>query len=310
MLDEQAAEHAKAIDRANALAAELAVVMSNRDSYQAQARSLSAAASLHDDEVSDLRTTTDDLSRQVQGLLRQIAIRDDPVLANVTLDGSVTTSGDVITNQLLEFKSIRSLQEQNQKLLRLTRGLIARLDAREVRRATSDEDDVNTGATLDQATETIDKLHAQLLGAQKKISGVTTERDFFSQLLAKGEGLNWTQKAPFGSLEESFAPHLQTIATLQAEVDVVRIKAEKEVAQAKEQARIKAEQTNLVEIEKARAEAKITVIEGEHDSSPAAEVAHMDQDNTDFSAIQTTFRSKSITTLKLSSVNYRARSRK
>ena len=306
MLDEQAAEHAKAIDRANALAAELATVMSNRDSYQAQAKSLTAVASLHNDEVSDLRTTTDDLSRQVQGLLRQIAIRDDPALAIVSLEDMATADGDVITDQLLEFKSIRSLQNQNQRLLRLTRGLMAKLDAREVRRATSDEDDVDTGATLDQATETIDRLHAQLLEAQKKITGVTSERDFFSQLLAKGEGLNWTQKVSFGSIEESFAPHLQTIATLQAEIDVVRIQAEKEIAQAKEQATKKTEQANLAEVEKVRAEAKSTLMEGDYVFVAVAKIAHVTKHNTDFSSIQTAFRSKSTSTLKLSFANCKA----
>lgn len=236
--------------------------MSSRDAQEARAKLLAAAASLHTGETSSLRTTVDDLSRQVQGLLRQIATRDDPSLANVTMDGTAITDGDVITDRLLEFKSIRSLQEQNQKLLKLTRGLMAKLDDREIRRATSDADDVDTGATLDQATETISRLHTQLLDAQKKINEVTRERDFFSKLLAKGEGLNWSQKGTLGMLDDEAGPHAQTISTLQAEMDVVRTKAEADISEAKEQARVQAENAGMAQVDKARAEAKIALLEG------------------------------------------------
>ena len=263
LLDEQAVEHTRAMERANALAAELADVMMSRERHEAQAKFLAAAAALHTDEVSSLRITTDDLSRQVQGLLRQLAIRDDPSLADVAIDGSVSANGDIIADRLLEFKSIRSLQEQNQRLLKLTRSLMAKLDAREIYRATSDADDTDTGATLDQATETITKLHAQLLEAQKKMNQATRERDFFSKLLAKGEGLNWSGKISLGPLEGGSDPHQQTITTLQAEMDLVRTKAETDIAEAKEEARLKAEQVGVAEVDKARAEARITLLEGD-----------------------------------------------
>lgn len=178
------------------------------------------------------------------------------------MDGSATANGDVITDRLLEFKSIRALQEQNQKLLKLTRGLMVKLDAREIRRAASDADDVDTGATLDQATETITRLHSQLLDAQRKINEATRERDFFSKLLAKGEGLRWSGKTSLGPLEDSGDPHQRTIATLQAEMDLVRTKADADIAEAKEQAKVKSEQTGFAEVDKARAEARITLLEG------------------------------------------------
>ncbi len=237
--------------------------MSSRDSHEDRAKSLATAATLHTEEVSSLRTAVDDLSRQVQGLLRQIAIRDDPSLANVAMNGTASADGDVITDRLLEFKSIRSLQEQNQKLLKLTRSLMAKLDDREIRRATSHADDIDTGASLDRATETITKLHTQLLDAQKKINGATRERDFFSKLLAKGEGLGWSQKASLGPLEDGDGPHSQTITTLQAEMEVVRTKAETDITEVKEQARVEAEKAGLAEVAKARAEAKITLLEGD-----------------------------------------------
>ena len=262
LLDEQASEHALAIERANALAGELASVIAARDNREAEAKSLAAASSHHVEEISALRAAAEDLSRQVQGLLRQIAIRDDPTLSDVPMNGTAQSNGDIITDHLLEFKSIRSLQEQNQKLLKLTRGLMTKLDSREISRATADSDDIDTGATLDQATDTITKLHAQLLEAQKKINESTRERDFFSKLLAKGEGLKWGQHSSFGPLGDGPEPHQQTIATLQAEIDVVRAKAEADVVEAKAYGRARAEQAGVAEVDKAKAEAKIVLLEG------------------------------------------------
>ncbi|WRT66753.1 uncharacterized protein IL334_003716 [Kwoniella shivajii] len=261
LLDEQAAEHGRAIERANALAAELASVITTRDAHDTQIKSLNASSIHHQEEVTSLQTTVDDLSRQVQGLLRQIALRDDPSLAGVSMDGNSTVEGDIITEHLLEFRSIRSLQEQNQKLLKLTRTLMSKLDQREINKASAAQDDLDTGATLDQATETINKLHTQLLDAQKKINEATRERDLFSKLLARGEGLKWSQQTSSGPFEDGEAPHQQTINTLQAELDVVKNRADVEIKEVKEDIRVKAEQVGVAEVERAKAEAKVGLLE-------------------------------------------------
>ncbi|ORX37030.1 hypothetical protein BD324DRAFT_650644 [Kockovaella imperatae] len=265
LLDEQAAEHARAIERANALALELASVMSARDARDVELRSLNASSSLHKDEVASLTSTTEDLSRQVQTLLRQIAIRDDPSLASQTMDGNATVSetGDLVTDYFVEFKSIRSLQQQNQKLLKLTRGLMAKLDAQEIDRAGADAEDLETGATLEQATETITKLHAQLLDAQKKINEATRERDFFSKLLARGDGLKWSSPSG-GPLEDGSAPHEQALTTLQVEIESIRLKAEQDISDAREQLRTKSEEAGQAEIAKVRAEAQISMLQEQH----------------------------------------------
>ncbi|WWC63005.1 uncharacterized protein I303_105603 [Kwoniella dejecticola CBS 10117] len=261
LLDEQAAEHGRAIERANALAAELAAVIASRDAHDNQVKSLNAAATHHREEVTSLQTTVDDLSRQVQSLIRQIAVRDDPSLASVSMDGNSTVDGDIITDHLLEFRSIRSLQQQNQKLLKLTRSLMAKLDQREITRASAAQDDVDTGASLDAATETITKLHSQLLDAQKKINEATRERDLFSKLLAKGEGLRWNSSTSGPFDDGTDAPHQQNITALQTELDLVKNKADVEVKEAKEEIKVKTEQIGAAEVEKARAEAKVGLLE-------------------------------------------------
>ena len=265
LLDEQAAEHARAIERANALASELALVISTRDAREAEVKSLNATAALQRDEITSLQTTTADLHRQVQGLLRQIAIKGNSSLSDYPLDGIGqvdSETGDIITDHFVEFRSIRSLQEQNQKLLRLTRGLMQKLEMQQIDQAGADADDLDTGASLDQATQTISQLHTQLLEAQKKINEATRERDFFSKLLARGDGLKWVDTSG-GPLENGSAPHEQAITSLQVEIDTIRIKAEQEVSDAREQMRRKSDEAGQAEVGRARAEAQVTLLQGE-----------------------------------------------
>lgn len=246
------------MDRATALAGQLASVMAARDAHENTIKSLQASSSHHEEEVVALRSSTDDLNRQVQGLLRQLAIRDDPSLANAPIDGPTPVQGDLITDHLLEFRSIRGLQEQNHKLLKMTRGLMAKLDAQEISRATSDTNDLDTASTLEQATETINRLHSQLLDAQKKINEAVKERDFFSKLLAKGEGLKWS---PNGQADGD-SPHQQTVLSPQAEMDSIKSKAEEEIKEIRDQLRIKSEAAGVAEVERAKADAKATLLEG------------------------------------------------
>ena len=265
LLDEQAAEHAAAIERSNVLAAELASALAARDAAQAEARTLKADAQFRSDETASLHTTVNDLSRQVQTLLRQVAIQKDPLLANQPIDGTQTnTEGDIITDHLVEFKSIRTLQEQNQKLLKLTRSLMAKLDAQEIKRATNDADDEEAGASLDQATETITKLHSQLLEAQKRISEVTRERDVFSKLLARGEGLRGPSNAITGSgpLEDDAGPQQQLVNSLQEEMAIVRHKAEQDISEVRSKLTAKSEEAGQAEVARARAEAQVNLLQG------------------------------------------------
>ncbi|WOO78025.1 Nucleoprotein TPR [Vanrija pseudolonga] len=267
LFEQQAQEHGAAIERANALATELASAISARDNFESRAKALDAASTHHAEEVQSLETTAKDLSRQVQGLLREISIRDDPSLANVAFNEKAKViEGDIVTDRLLEFTSLPTLQQQNQRLLKLTRALAAKLDAREINRATNHASDVDTGAALDQATETITRLHTQVLESQKKINEISRERDLFSKLLARGEGLRWSANGTSsnGPLETSDSSNEQALATLQAQLSSVRDKADADVAEAKELARQKSEAAGVAEVERVKAEARATMIEKQH----------------------------------------------
>lgn len=260
-------------------------MMTARDVHEETIKSLKADTTLHDEEMASLRAVSDDLSRQVQNLLRQLAIRDDPSLLNVSIDiAKVQDTGDVITDHLLEFKSLRGLQEQNHRLLKLTRGLMSKLEQREIRRATAEEEDVDTVESLDQAAETIEKLHAQLLEANKKINEATRERDMFGKLLARGEGLKWSSGAALlGGIGQgqghgqdkdrdlnggdALAPYQDTIDALREEIEGLRSKADEEVRVVREELRTKVQSVGEAEVARARAEATASMLQGELASS-------------------------------------------
>ncbi|KAE8542037.1 hypothetical protein D1P53_001516 [Cryptococcus gattii VGV] len=301
ILDEQAAEHARAIERANALASELASVISARDTLQNEVKSLQAASTHHTYEVSSLQSSVDDLSRQVKTLLRQIAIKDDPSLASVAVDGDaeVGPTGDIITDHLVEFRSIRSLQEQNQRLLKITRSLMKKLDEREIARAEGEEEDEVTGRTLDEATEMIKKLHKDVLDAQKRVGDVTRERDLFSKLLARGEGLRWSGSASSGHPgvhgaqhghgpldEDTDTPSNQQLTTLQAELDVFKEKAHGDLEEARKEIRKKMEEAAKADVERARAEAKVGLLEEQAKALTEA----TQQQKTEFAGLETQLR--------------------
>lgn len=266
LLDEQAAEHSAAIERANTLAAELATALTTRDLREAEAKALRAESTMKSEESQSLRSTADDLSRQVQTLLRQIAVLNDPSLVNASIDANTTISeGDIISDHLVEFQSIRALQEQNQRLLKLTRQLMAKLNSQEVARAADDENELETGVTLDKATETITRLHQQLVEAQKKISEVTRERDTFSKLLARGEGLRAPAQIANGNgpLDDSVGPQQELVSTLQEELHKIRSQAEKDVSEIQAQLSSKAAEVGEAELGKARAQTQINLLQGE-----------------------------------------------
>lgn len=297
LLNEQAQEHAAAIDRANKLSAEIALVIAARDAYADTIRSLRAEATHNSEEVTSLQSITNDLSRQVQNLLRQLAIRDDPSLANTPLDApnGVDATEDVITERFTEFKSLRNLQEQNVKLLKLTRVLIGRLEQRDIKRTMAEDDEVDTVHSLEEAAETIEKLHMQLMDAQKRIHETTRERDMFSKLLARGEGLKYTSGA--SRLEDEILPgsgsgsgngsaatiagaagssavqaqvvqaNQEMIEALRAEIAGIRSKAEEEVKGVRDELKEKMKAVGEAEVGRAKAEARAGMLQGEPPSS-------------------------------------------
>jgi nucleoprotein TPR len=273
------------VERANELAGELSTAIASREKFENRVKVLEAASTHHTEEVASLESQLLDRDAQCKSLVRELAIRDDPTLAYVAFNAtSEIKEGDPITDRLLLFKSLPALQEQNGKLLKIVRALQARLSDRETKRATAEDN-----GALDEAADTITTLHTKLVERQNvitdlqaKIMEITRERDVFSRLLSRGEGLRWPNGASSsnGPVEDSSA---EAISSLQAELDVVRKKADEDVTEAKKLARQKSEEAGNSEVERAKAEAKATML-SEQNRLLSETHAHQKQENTTLEA--------------------------
>jgi nucleoprotein TPR len=188
-------------------------------------------------------------------LLKEIARRQDPTIPSdeeLEADENAAPAeniDEVITNNLVLFRSIPALQAQNQKLLGIVREMGAKMEAeeREYREALEKEQ----GEAVREAHEAITALQEQLETQRHthnvKIQAFTKERDSLKALLARAErtsaaGKNLHGQAN-GTLIESDIPKelaeiQQQFDTYRAEtgVDSVRLRedtvaAQREVAQ-------------------------------------------------------------------------------
>lgn len=146
--------------------------------------------------LSDLEIHLSDLSRQVVILTREVALRDNPSLVQAlederdgTNDGSMDS---VISQNLVIFRSIPELQQQNQKLVKIVRELGRKLEAVEANggRVVGQEDGSaamgeEAMRMVDEANDLISALKAKLEAKSVQMDKALRERDMFSRMLSQ-----------------------------------------------------------------------------------------------------------------------------
>ena len=148
-----------------------------------------------------LQKQLDDLGRQVQTLLREIARRDDPTippdeeLENV--EASLGTES-LITNHLVSFKSIDGLQAQNQRLLKVVRelGQTMENEEKEYREAMEKEQTEAIKEAHDAMQELAAQLERQKASSDSIIQAYVKERDTLRTMLARSEKFSATSALP------------------------------------------------------------------------------------------------------------------
>lgn len=121
------------------------------------------------------RRETRDLGRQVQSLLREVETQRDPSF----LDGELavpnpedeydrTETDLVITKQLIVFRSVRELQEQNQRLVRLTRELSKRMETEEAESKRLKEESETGSMAVEEARKAIEMLREEVKSGKIK----------------------------------------------------------------------------------------------------------------------------------------------
>ncbi|KAG9315951.1 hypothetical protein JVU11DRAFT_3605 [Chiua virens] len=194
VLAQQREDYGRLREESTQLAGQLSTALAERDASATSFQEASQRLKKSRQETDLLQHQLTDLGRQVQALLKEIGRRSDPSIpSDEELDEMAPLPPDnidaVITNNLVLFRSIPSLQEQNQKLLKIVRELGARMETEE--REYRDALEKEQSEAVREAHETIQDLAAQL-ERQKKSSEVTIqaymkERDTLKAMLARAE---------------------------------------------------------------------------------------------------------------------------
>ena len=198
ILAQQRVEYERLQSESAQLASQLADALAERDSSVSMATDVSQRLTKTNRENELLQKQLNDLGRQVQALLKEIARRQDPTIPSdeeLEADESMAPAeniDEVITNNLVLFRSVPALQAQNQKLLGIVREMGAKMEAeeREYREALEKEQ----GEAVREAHEAITALQEQLETQRHahgvKIQAFTKERDSLKALLARAERNN------------------------------------------------------------------------------------------------------------------------
>ncbi|QRW15125.1 Nucleoprotein TPR [Ceratobasidium sp. AG-Ba] len=199
LLTEQRIEY----ERLQQTAADLTQQLADAMKAQEGVRALESERDACRRETEVLQQQLADLSRQVVILTREIAVRDDPSLADEEftnedeMDEDVSATDALITSELVLFRNLPQLQSQNSRLLRMTRELGARLE-KEVANSSSGED---LNAALREASEVVERLEREVDSLNLRSESLKRERDAWKRV-ARGHGPMEASSAPGGTTEE------------------------------------------------------------------------------------------------------------
>lgn len=140
-------------------------------------------------EIDELKQANLDLSHQLQYLLITLNIQSNPhqkLLSNKQLaflqnlisssTNTITTSQDIITDELVEFNDIINLQTLNAKLLKIVRSLSHKLEQTESQYSINNENNLTIINDAKNALETLETYSTEL---ESKINELTTELDSY-----------------------------------------------------------------------------------------------------------------------------------
>lgn len=200
LLKDQRIEYDRLALEATQIASQLAQAMIDRDRSDRAAESSRLDVDRLERDNAVLGDQLRDLGRQVRSLMRKMALTEypgievrsagdgDPDEEEQQIQQRAQTSGDtdsVVSAHLVTFQTINQLQEQNQKLLRITREMGARLERGEeeaIERRTGDEN-----AAVAEAHEVILALKDKVISIQAKNEAFVRERDMFRSMLAQAQ---------------------------------------------------------------------------------------------------------------------------
>jgi nucleoprotein TPR len=193
ILSRQREEYDRISEEATHLSQELAAALEQRDEQLRIAQDQSQKVKALNKENGLLQKQLGDLGRQVQTLLREITRRDDPTIPmddEPEQPAPAASVDEVITNNLVLFRNIEGLQEQNQKLLKVTREMGEKMENEE--REYKEAMDEEQAKAIQEASQMIRDLEEKLEEEKRRdaslIQGYKKERDTLRLLLDRANG--------------------------------------------------------------------------------------------------------------------------
>lgn len=193
ILSRQREEYDRISEEATHLSQELAAALEQRDEQLRIAQDQSQKVKALNKENGLLQKQLGDLGRQVQTLLREITRRDDPTIPmddEPEQPAAAASVDEVITNNLVLFRNIEGLQEQNQKLLKVTREMGEKMESEE--REYKEAMDEEQAKAIQEASQMIrdleEKLEEEKRQAGIRIQGYVKERDTLRLMLNRANG--------------------------------------------------------------------------------------------------------------------------
>ena len=195
ILTQQRLEYERLQVEAGQLASQLAGALTDRDANATLAQEASQKLKKTARENELLESQLNDLGLQVQTLTKELAkIQDPSIPSDEELEADPSTAPatnmeEVITNNLVRFRSIQGLQEQNQRLLKIVRDLGAKMEAEEKEYRESLQQE-QAEAVL-EAHQALQKMQESLENQRKShevtLQAYQKERDALKVMLARAE---------------------------------------------------------------------------------------------------------------------------
>ncbi len=185
ILSQQRAEYERLQSESSQLANQLAQALSERDAYAAAAQEngQKLQQSIRENHINEKQL--EDLSRQLRALLKELGRHHDPSIPSdeeLEQDDSTRPAENieaVITNNLVLFRSIPQLQEQNQKLLKIVRELGEKLESeeKEYREAMEREQAEAIREAHEAMKQLEEKMEAERRSSEVKIQAYKKDAD-------------------------------------------------------------------------------------------------------------------------------------
>lgn len=178
LLDNAMAERDAAVDDLRQGQGDLESVQSESKVLRQQLRDLSAQLRLLLVEMQAREQGLETLDAADQARLQSIlngALESEP-------DTDHTSAGNFITQRLLLYRNVNELQEQNQQLLKLNRGLAERMEGDTAKARESEVAD--SLRELDEARDRIQRYQDEVKTLTTQAHGIVCERDMFRRMLS------------------------------------------------------------------------------------------------------------------------------